>query len=76
MAADPTFAPILLGMGVDELSMGAVAIPRVKQVIRGLRLSECQRLFEDVVKQSTLEGVEAAMRRHQRRLEHRTTHRS
>ncbi|WP_370514330.1 phosphoenolpyruvate--protein phosphotransferase [Geobacter sp. FeAm09] len=34
MAGDPFFLPILLGLGFDELSMNASAIPRVKQMVR------------------------------------------
>lgn len=34
MAGDPLYLPILLGLGFDELSMGASSIPRVKQVLR------------------------------------------
>jgi phosphoenolpyruvate-protein phosphotransferase (PTS system enzyme I) len=35
MAGDMTVVPLLLGLGLTELSMNAVAIPQVKQVIRG-----------------------------------------
>jgi len=34
MAGDPVYLPVLLGLGFDELSMGAASIPRVKQVLR------------------------------------------
>lgn len=34
MAGDPLYLPILLGLGFDELSMSAAAIPRVKQILR------------------------------------------
>jgi phosphotransferase system enzyme I (PtsI) len=34
MAGDPLAAPVLVGLGIDELSMNAPAIPRIKQVIR------------------------------------------
>jgi phosphotransferase system enzyme I (PtsI) len=34
MAGDPRSVPLLLGLGLDELSMTALAAPRVKQVIR------------------------------------------
>lgn len=38
IAGDPRYAPLLVGLGVKELSMGAVALPRVKQRIRRLSL--------------------------------------
>jgi phosphocarrier protein FPr len=46
IASDPAAVPILLGMGVDELSVSLPAIPAVKAQIRGLRFDECQRLAE------------------------------
>jgi phosphocarrier protein FPr len=36
LAGDPLAVALLCGLGVDELSMSAPAIPRVKQLIRGL----------------------------------------
>jgi phosphotransferase system enzyme I (PtsI) len=42
MAGDVAAAPILLGMGLDEFSMSAVSIPRVKKVIRALTYEEAQ----------------------------------
>lgn len=44
MAGDPLFAPLLVGMGVDELSMGASNLPRVKEVIRRMTYREAQEL--------------------------------
>ena len=39
IAGDPRYAPLLVGLGVKELSMGAAALPRVKQRIRRLSLT-------------------------------------
>ena len=39
LAGDPVAAPILVGLGVDELSMSAPSIPVVKQAIRALSRS-------------------------------------
>jgi phosphotransferase system enzyme I (PtsI) len=44
MAGEPLFAPLLLGMGIDELSAAAPSLPRVKEVIRRLTLREAQDL--------------------------------
>ena len=44
MAGDPLYAPLLVGMGVDELSVAAASLPRVKEVIRRVKLSEAQEL--------------------------------
>lgn len=44
MAGQPLYVPLLVGMGVDELSVGASSIPRVKEVIRLLKLTDAQEL--------------------------------
>ena len=44
MAGDPINIPILLGLGIDELSMNALAIPMVKKLIRSISMEECRDL--------------------------------
>jgi phosphocarrier protein FPr len=44
MASDPQAVPILIGLGVDELSVSIPAIPSVKAQIRSLSLTRCQEL--------------------------------
>ena len=46
LAGDPAAVPILVGLGVDELSMNPGSIPRVKDVIRRLELPLVSRLAE------------------------------
>ncbi|MDE2517536.1 MAG: phosphoenolpyruvate--protein phosphotransferase [Rhodospirillales bacterium] len=52
MAANPRFAPLLLGLGVRSFSMNASAIPRVKQVVRGVEMDACTRYARRVMQQS------------------------
>lgn len=47
MAADPFAAPLLVGMGYDELSMTAVSIPVIKNVIRTLDAGHCRRMASE-----------------------------
>jgi phosphotransferase system enzyme I (PtsI) len=42
VAGEPDAAPVLVGLGVDELSMAPTAIPAVKAVVRALTLDEAQ----------------------------------
>jgi phosphocarrier protein FPr/phosphocarrier protein len=44
VAADSQAVPILLGLGVRELSVVPAAIPALKQQVRGLRMLECREL--------------------------------
>jgi len=42
LAGDPLIAPVLLGLGLDEFSMTARAIPLVKQTIRRYAKAEAR----------------------------------
>ncbi|MCH2063179.1 MAG: phosphoenolpyruvate--protein phosphotransferase [Roseibacillus sp.] len=44
MAGDLTLLPLLVGLGVDELSVGAPLVPLVKQAVRLLDSGECAEL--------------------------------
>lgn len=41
LASEEIATPLLIGMGLDEFSMSASSIPKVKNIIRQLRYSEC-----------------------------------
>jgi phosphotransferase system enzyme I (PtsI) len=49
MAGDPAFTPVLLGLGLDELSMAAQSIPAVKRVVRSVGAGECRTLAEQMI---------------------------
>ena len=59
MAGDPIAIPILLGLGVDELSIGAAGIPPAKALIREWRLAEAQALACEALLQPTAAAVRA-----------------
>jgi phosphoenolpyruvate-protein phosphotransferase (PTS system enzyme I) len=46
MASDPIFAPLLLGLGVDELSAAPPLVPPIKFLIRRLKMTEAKALAE------------------------------
>jgi phosphotransferase system enzyme I (PtsI) len=49
MAGDPVFAALLLGLGVDELSMSSTLLPAVKYLVRAMKLSDAKALVEEVL---------------------------
>jgi len=55
LAGNALATPVLIGMGMDELSMSAPSIPRVKAAIRQLNLERAQQIARTVV---TLESAE------------------
>lgn len=46
LGGDPEAVPVLVGLGVDELSLNPAGIPRVKSVIRNLTLDSARSLAE------------------------------
>ncbi len=54
---DPQLAPLWLGLGIDELSMGAARIPAVKQVILSRDASACRALAQQALACATLDEV-------------------
>jgi hypothetical protein len=48
MAGEVTLTPLLLGLGVDELSTGAALVPRVKAAVQQVSSADCVRLAEEV----------------------------
>ncbi|HEX4667643.1 MAG TPA: phosphoenolpyruvate--protein phosphotransferase [Chthoniobacterales bacterium] len=57
MAGEVLFTPLLLGLGMDELSAGATVVPRVKSAVQRLMISECRQLAEEVLKLDTPAAV-------------------
>ncbi len=48
MAADPMLTMLLLGMGVDELSVAPSAVPAVKEAVRSVTLAQARALADTV----------------------------
>jgi len=48
MASNPDLACLLVGLGIDELSMASAAIPAVKQRIRSVKLSGLKAFADDL----------------------------
>jgi phosphotransferase system enzyme I (PtsI) len=53
MAGDIALIPLLLGLGIDELSVGATGVPRVKRAVQSLAVAECRQLVEEALKLET-----------------------
>src|SRR6266576_3953301 len=53
MAGDIALVPLLLGLGMDELSTAAILVPRVKRAVQSLTIPECRELVEETFKLNT-----------------------
>ncbi len=52
MAGDALYAPLLLGLGVDELSMTPTLVPSVRYLIRAMKMSDARALAAEALKQT------------------------
>jgi phosphotransferase system enzyme I (PtsI) len=55
MAADVVLMPMMVGLGIDELSAGAASIPRIKRAIQSLNYEEARELVARCVLNETAE---------------------
>jgi len=57
MAGDLALVPLLLGLGMDELSVGASLVPRVKRAVQTLIYVECQQLVAELLELDTSSAI-------------------
>jgi phosphotransferase system enzyme I (PtsI) len=57
MAGDPRYIPLLVGIGIHELSMSASSIGPVRRLIRRLYMHDCEKLLAEAMKSSTADDV-------------------
>jgi phosphotransferase system enzyme I (PtsI) len=50
MASDPLLTPLLLGLGVEELSVAPPLLPQIKFLIRRLKMDDAKQLAEEALK--------------------------
>jgi phosphoenolpyruvate-protein kinase (PTS system EI component) len=53
--------PVLIGLGVDELSVSVPAIPAVKAAVARFSMAQCQELAQEVLRMSTAAEVRARL---------------
>ena len=59
LASEPLAAPLLVGLGVDELSAVPAVIPQLKARIESVSLSECRALAQQALGQESAAAVRA-----------------
>lgn len=63
IAADPIFAMLLIGMGVDSLSMASGALSEIKFLLRKASFEELRKLRGDALSQNCSRDILAILRR-------------
>jgi phosphotransferase system enzyme I (PtsI) len=59
MASDPIYTIILLGLGVDELSVNPAMVPAIKQIIRGVTFDEAREVARGVLREQRAKDVQS-----------------
>jgi len=59
MASDPIYTIILLGLGVDELSVNPAMVPAIKQIIRGVTSDEAREVARGVLRERRAKDVQS-----------------
>ena len=49
MAGVPEYTPVLLGLGIRELSMSVTSVAKVKNIIRNISIEECEELVNKML---------------------------
>jgi phosphotransferase system enzyme I (PtsI) len=57
VASDPFCVPILLGMGIDSISLTPQAIPGIKRIIRQTNMHDCRKLLRKVLECRTVSRI-------------------
>ena len=62
MGGDPLYVPLLLGLGVRQLSVPPHQVPEVKRVVRAINMAQARQVAGDALKLETAEEVAALLR--------------
>jgi len=67
MAADPFAVPLLIGLGLESLSVSASAIPHIKKIIRSIDLKEVEHLANKCLEFKTEKEINDSIHEYYRR---------
>ena len=62
MASEPEYVMLLLGMGIRTLSLSSPMIPEIKQVVRSVRLQDCNKVARKVLSMNSQRQISAYLR--------------
>lgn len=68
MSGELMFAPLLIGLGVRQLSATPRKIPDIKRVVRAVTLPDCQKLAAECMRLDTASEITRYLRDHLRRV--------
>lgn len=57
MAGDATYAVVLLGLGLDEMSMTSYSLPEIKKIIRSVSVAQAEELLGTILDMRSYEDI-------------------
>ncbi len=63
MAGDPLATVLLLGLGLDEFSMSALAIPQIKKIIRSIRYQDAKEIADIAINLESSDAVHSFLQK-------------
>lgn len=63
LGGSPAATPLLVGLGMTEISMTSAMIPEIKKIIRSLTYEECKRMARKALKMDTSQEIMSYMQR-------------
>ncbi len=57
MASEPELTLILLGMGLDEFSMGSASIPKIKKMVRESTMNQAKEMVNTILELPTVDAI-------------------
>jgi len=68
MAGEGLYIPVLIGLGLDEISMNPYAVPKAKKIIRGIDHSYCREVVSEIMLKGSSKEAEFILRKEMARL--------
>jgi phosphotransferase system enzyme I (PtsI) len=63
LGGNPVAVPLLVGLGIDEISTNSTSIPEIKKIIRSLSAAECRQLATRALRLDTADEVQRMLSR-------------
>jgi len=68
MAGETIYVPVLLGLGIDEMSMNPVAILKIKKILRSLNYKKCKEITNKLFSYSTEGEIKTFLKKEVKKL--------
>jgi phosphotransferase system enzyme I (PtsI) len=63
MSAEPAYVPLLLGLGLRELSVPSSIVPELKHVCRSVTIDQCEQIARQAMAMDSASEIDAYLRK-------------